>query len=125
MKVDWTNAQHVDGPGFVRWCEGIGVIPPEGHIHARLGETTARAVRAWREGRRVTIWAADELLTRYGYHLREIPENLLLFEPAVAALTGLLEQRPINAIAREAGCDPVTIRYWRKQHVRSGVLEVA
>lgn len=114
MKVDWTNGHHLDGPGFTQWCERELIVLADGSLDKQLGESQARLYRDWRRGkRRVEVWSADALLTARGRHLREIPDRLWVEEPTVGVLTGLLRARPIKAIARETGCAPSHVRYWR------------
>lgn len=74
---DW-----LDGPGLLGWLIARGARPTEPMIGRK-----ARAVRHWREGAAVSVWIADEVLTRLGFHLSELPGDLWRDPPDAAQLT--------------------------------------
>lgn len=114
MKVDWTNAEHIDGPGLVAWMEREEIIPRRG-VDAVVGENVGRRIRAWRKGGRASIWLADVILTRRGRHIREIPPHLFLIEPIVLVRQVVEQGRPISAAARAGGFSVALANYWRRR----------
>jgi hypothetical protein len=43
-----------------------------------LGPTTRRSMTRWRDGQQVSFWKVDELLTRLGRHVWELPDEVWL-----------------------------------------------
>lgn len=64
--ADW-----LDGPKFVAWLEEKHGF--ESHLHGRYMNQTAWR---WRKGEKVSIWKADELLTKLDLHISLIPEDI-------------------------------------------------
>lgn len=75
--VDWTTATHLDAPALAAW------LIERGELNEAADPTWARRLRCWANGEilRVRIWTADELLTRHGYLLAELPDELFCGAP--------------------------------------------
>lgn len=116
-QTDWLN-----GPRFVEWLEGHGLE----NIKAQLGSSLERPIRDWRYGTAASIYTADKILIRLGYHLSELPDDLFTDSPMVTGFSAPIgdeKRREIKrraragegtaAISRAVGVSASTVRRWR------------
>ncbi len=70
--IDWTNAQHADGPELAAWIQEKLKDSPEG----RGNDSLSRSIRKWAAGGRAEFHSVDRWLTRAGLHPSEAPEHV-------------------------------------------------
>lgn len=66
------------GPGVVAWLETNFIIKPGSNGHDEFGKEVADAIRKWRTGRTVTLWAVDRVLTKMDRHVDELPDEVVV-----------------------------------------------
>lgn len=126
--VDPDTAAWLDGPTFARWFRvEVLRLPPEGPQGVDYDTNLERTLRAWADGRAVTLQAADEALVRHGRHLHELPENVWRHPPKHPRWTrNATKNRPAieaairagerpSAIAKRFGISDRTVRVIRKR----------
>lgn len=71
------SADYVDGPRFVKWLEDHGLT----NTYEQLGSAIGRRISCWRHGGAASVWSADIALVRLGFHLRDLPDDIWIFDP--------------------------------------------
>lgn len=84
--VDWTNGRWLDGPKIADWLErwihrrfnlDQDPVVREGFSTVANGDTVCRMVYRWRhDSKRASVYALDRILSQYGGHISEIPDDL-------------------------------------------------
>jgi hypothetical protein len=108
----------IDGSRLVDWLQerGAQLTRPALGGHER-------AIRHWREGKACSVYQADRVLTRLGFHLHELPDDFWLDGPPhlesysaqvkrQAVLRVTVGSEAVKQVARSLGCDPKTVRNW-------------
>lgn len=117
--MDW-----LDGPKFLAWLEEKHGF--KSWVHGGYMKQTAWR---WKKGEKVSIWKADELLTKLDLHIHLIPEDIwiapvdrkpkgrrnfsegLRHEVVARRLAGASP----HALAKETGVSERTIRKWTQK----------
>lgn len=130
MECDW-----LDGPAFVDWCRGMGFLPPENNQaeasnhHTKMHTDVNLARRLWdwkQEGKTVSVWSADKLLTDEGGHISMIPDHIWLsgkpHRSRKGKVTAMVRKEAVSrvlerdegvtAVARDLGLHPRTVGKW-------------
>jgi hypothetical protein len=109
----------LDGPKFIAWLES-----EHGFKASHHGSNAERRAQRWKNGDMVSIWKADELLTKLSLHISLIPEAVWLAAGATERyakpegrpnFTNELREQVIAR--REAGASP------RDLAIETGVSE--
>jgi excisionase family DNA binding protein len=111
-----TQHRYLDGPKLAAWIDAR-----EDNLESRYGGNIARRVFAWRRGQIADIYVADDILTKMGYHLSELPESFFGFqhpnetpdEVRVLALELYQSGLPPSKIEERIGVSRSTITKWR------------
>lgn len=69
----WQTAKGCDGPGFFAWLEVHHLVEP-----LRRDESFARRLWEYRNGGVADFYVVDKMLTRLGYHVQDVPDELWL-----------------------------------------------
>lgn len=116
------SGEWIDGRKLVAYLEDRGYQLSQSAIGHH-----ARAVRHWRNGGAASIFQADALLIKLDLHPDLLPEDMWLEESPLGgksrtypratkerALALLADGMTINAASVEIGCDPKSIKNWKK-----------
>lgn len=117
-QTDW-----LDGVALESWLRHHGLFNRE----LQLGERLSNRVGGWkRRGVFVSVWDADEVLTKLDLHLSELPAEMWVEPTPATSKRRYCEQiRPevverhregesASALAQEYGIDPVSVWKWAK-----------
>lgn len=111
----------LDGPGLAAWVEERGWKVPRDY-----DGTIGRIIRHWRGGRAASVNAADRVVTFFGSHLTEIPDELWMRRPQNPGRAGhapdireqvmadLAQGRRWEWISRRYGISPGTIARYKR-----------
>lgn len=135
--VEWTNCEWLDPKKVADWfedrvyreyglegdAEGAGLATLEG------GGALCRAIYRWRhEGRLASVYAVDRHLTRFGWHISEIPSECWTDEKPRSKRGPQLREKekiriaakaltaPKRHVAKEHGVTERSIRNWLSQY---------
>jgi hypothetical protein len=73
--LTWATAVWADGVKVVAWLEAHEILPEAFGVEM---DTISSAVRRWRNGRPARIDSVDNILTRLGVHVSELPDEVWL-----------------------------------------------
>lgn len=128
---------HFDGPGIYEWLIAARVITV-GAIAPEHGEAKARRINGWKNGGNASVQLVDELLTRKGHHLGEIPTELrrsttrpcnrgprVSPELRKSAIRRFGAGEEARALASELGVTDHSIRNWARKATAAAATSAA
>ena len=117
-QVNPETAEWLDGPRVTSWLRENGLES----LRQFESETLERAYGRWREGARASLYVLDQMLVKLHLHLSDIPDDLWVAPPPCGPRPLQIRDEVVqlirrglgvNAIARQIGCNPKTVRYHR------------
>ena len=112
----------LDGPKFAAWLEDKGIAAND--IDPGHGSAPGK----WRRGAGVSIYKADEILTRFGLHITDLPDDMYRESPKTGPHAKYTEEEKLAIIAeldtgiskeelaRQHGCCPRSILNWSRKY---------
>lgn len=114
---DW-----IDGPKLVAWLKLRGFQARPHFVKY------AHRIEHWQKGGRANVYTVDDLLTRLGYHLSELPEDFWTAPPRYGNETSpevqdeiarrAVEGEPVRKISAELSVGRKTVERYAKAAVR-------